>query len=365
MSKRLAQAIEEIEKDNGIVWFTIVDEMGSTPRKTGCHALLHNDGTVEGTVGGGYQEYLVWETGRTCLHTGRSQLIHINLHQGGTDSIDAACGGEVSVFCQYLDSAIEGVVPAVKAIGEAMDQHTTCRIWTDVTTPDSWGMAVLQDGRSPIFAGTSDALQTLLENPSYHEVLSKQGLHTVENRRIYHERLTPANRVIIFGGGHVSQALVPVLTGIGFSCTVVDDRSEFANTARFPQAEATIVADFQHLEEAITIHSSDYVCIMTRGHVADYEAQWYALLAKPCYIGVIGSRAKHHFVQKKLRAQGFTEEDISFCHGPIGLPISAITPAEIAISIAGELIAVRAQLRGREKADAKLWREYWNEHNRT
>lgn len=89
----------------------------------------------------------------------------------------------------------------------------------------------------------------------------------------------------------------------------------------------------------------------------------------PCWQTMLYRRhrqsGKTPFCPEKLRAQGFTEEDISFCHGPIGLPISAITPAEIAISIAGELIAVRAQLRGREKADAKLWREYWNEHNRT
>lgn len=89
----------------------------------------------------------------------------------------------------------------------------------------------------------------------------------------------------------------------------------------------------------------------------------------PCWqnhaISASSAVGQNTICPEKLRAQGFTEEDISFCHGPIGLPISAITPAEIAISIAGELIAVRAQLRGREKADAKLWREYWNEHNRT
>lgn len=357
-------AIEELKQNHPIVWFTIVDEIGSTPRETGCHALMYHDGTVEGTVGGGYQEYLAWEAGKKSLQTKTSQLLHLNLHQGGKDPIGAVCGGEVSVFCQYIDSSIEGVIPAMQTIEDAMTHHDTCHIWMDVTTPKAWGMAVVLDGRDAILAGHWQDMRVLLENPSQEKALQRQGLYSLEHHHIYHEILAHPERVIIFGGGHVSQALVPVLTEIGFSCTVVDDRKDYANRERFPLADECIVTDFQHLEETVTIDSSDYVCIMTRGHVADYEAQRYALLKKPCYIGVIGSRAKHHFVHEKLRAQGFTDEDISFCHGPIGLPISAITPAEIAISIAGELIAVRAQINGREKRDAKLWRDYWNEHNR-
>ena len=97
-------------------------------------------------------------------------------------------------------------------------------------------------------------------------------------------------------------------------------------------------------------NTENAVCIMTRGHVGDYDVQRQMLAIKPYYLGVIGSRRKLAFVKEKLLADGFSAAEIDACHAPIGLAISAVTPAEIAISIAAELIAVRAKREGREKS---------------
>ena len=148
----------------------------------------------------------------------------------------------------------------------------------------------------------------------------------------------------------MSQALVPVLASIGFSCIVVDDRAEFADPALFPQADAVYQADYEALPADLGVTQDDYVCIMTRGHVGDYDVQRQMLVIKPYYLGVIGSRRKLAFVKAKLLADGFSAAEIDACHAPIGLDISAVTPAEIAISIAAELIAVRAKREGREKS---------------
>ena len=88
------------------------------------------------------------------------------------------------------------------------------------------------------------------------------------------------------------------------------------------------------------------MCVMTRGHQFDYYVQRQALAAKPRYIGVMGSRSKIKVTTEKLMADGFSEEEIGFCHMPIGTRILAETPAEIAVSIAGELIKVRAESMG-------------------
>ena len=158
-----------------------------------------------------------------------------------------------------------------------------------------------------------------------------------------------AGTVYIFGGGHVAQELVPVLAHVGFRCVVYDDRAEFANPQVFPQAAETIVGDLEHIGDRVAIGPQDYVCVMTRGHQFDYYVQKQAMELGPCYIGIMGSRSKIRVVTEKLLEDGFTREEIEGCHMPIGTAIGAETPAEIAVSIAGELIHIRALREGRRK----------------
>jgi len=148
--------------------------------------------------------------------------------------------------------------------------------------------------------------------------------------------------VYIFGGGHVSQALVPILNSVDFKCIILEDREEFTNPTLFKGVYKTILIDKKHISDYIKIKSCDYICIMTRGHKDDLEMQAYSMTTDAKYIGVIGSRRKIASVSAKLKERGFTDEAISHISTPIGLEIQAETPAEIAISIAAQLIKVRA-----------------------
>lgn len=149
-------------------------------------------------------------------------------------------------------------------------------------------------------------------------------------------------KVYLFGGGHISQKLVPILSTIDFNCIVIDDRAEFANVRLFPDAEKTIVTDFAELEEQIKIKANDYVVIMTRGHKNDYDVLSQTMKTDACYIGLVGSRTKLGKTRAQLLEDGFSQEDFERIYAPIGTKIKAVTPAELAISIAGELIMVRA-----------------------
>ena len=153
-----------------------------------------------------------------------------------------------------------------------------------------------------------------------------------------------AGRVYIFGGGHVSQALVPAIAAVGFRPVVYDDRPEFADLRLFPQADFTICGSFEELERYITITPDDYVVIMTRGHEADYEVLTRTLRSGAKYLGCIGSKRKLALCRERLLQAGFTAEEYEKVHAPIGLAIGAETPAEIAVSVTAELIAVRAGL---------------------
>ncbi len=147
----------------------------------------------------------------------------------------------------------------------------------------------------------------------------------------------------IFGAGHVGLALEPVLRYVNFKTVVIDDREEYANRERFPEAaEVKVLPDFKHSFDEIQTDENSYIVIVTRGHMGDYDVLKDALKQKSAYVGMIGSRKKNAMLFDMLRKEGYSEDDIARVHAPIGLSIKAETPEEIAISIAAEMIQVRA-----------------------
>lgn len=157
------------------------------------------------------------------------------------------------------------------------------------------------------------------------------------------------NTVFIFGGGHVSMELAKTLRYVGFEYVVWDDRENFANVERFPEAKEVICAPFENILEKIKITKNDMVVVMTRGHIYDYMVEKQVLKSEATYIGVIGSSSKNKVIREKLLDDGYSENEINKVCAPIGIPIAADTPEEIAISIAAEVIMFRSRLEGRRK----------------
>lgn len=147
----------------------------------------------------------------------------------------------------------------------------------------------------------------------------------------------------IFGAGHVGQALEPILRYVNFTTKVIDDRPDFANRERFPDADEVVVIDsFLDAYQGMEIEGDSYIVIVTRGHAGDYDVLKQSLKRTTAYIGMIGSRNKVAEVYRMLREDGFSQEELARVYSPIGTSIYAETPEEIAISIAGEMIKVRA-----------------------
>ena len=155
----------------------------------------------------------------------------------------------------------------------------------------------------------------------------------------------PLHRAIIFGGGHIAAALTPILKGVDFRVTVMDERPEFATNERFPDAVQVVCGSFGDLSNLFTFGKNDYAVVVTSGHIHDYEVEEQILRHDLAYVGVIGSRKKTAAVNAKLKMAGITEEQLAKVHTPIGLDIGAETPEEIAVSIAAEMIQVRAERR--------------------
>ena len=169
---------------------------------------------------------------------------------------------------------------------------------------------------------------------------------------VYTRAFLPPQRLILLGGGHVSQPLCRYAADLEFDVVVVDDRPGFANAVRFPESGRVVCDGFDHAIAKLAITKYDFVCVITRGHRHD-AACLRQLLAgeQPRYLGLIGSRRRTIELFKMLEEEGFDRAKIDQIHTPIGVPIGAETPKEIAISILAELIQQRSSRSAERKAE--------------
>jgi xanthine dehydrogenase accessory factor len=154
--------------------------------------------------------------------------------------------------------------------------------------------------------------------------------------------------MFIFGGGHISLSLVRIGKMVDFRVVVIDDRPEFANAERFPEADKAISGNMTSIIPQLDINGSSYIVIVTRGHQNDSQVLEWAVSTPAAYVGMIGSRKKIHTIFSYLKSKGITQEQLDRVHSPIGLPIGAETPEEIAVSIMAEVIQDHRQRMDRQ-----------------
>ena len=173
-----------------------------------------------------------------------------------------------------------------------------------------------------------------------HEAAYDAGLICGGTLEIFVEPILPQPTVYLFGGGHVSTAVARVAHQAGFAIGIIDDREAFANAERFPMA-SEIHTTYENAFAKIQPNASSYILIVTRGHKDDMRVLGWAVDTDARYIGMIGSKRKVISVYRALEKEGHDLEKFERVHAPVGLDIGALSPEEIAVSIAAELIAVR------------------------
>jgi xanthine dehydrogenase accessory factor len=181
---------------------------------------------------------------------------------------------------------------------------------------------------------------TLVHYELNDDFAQENGLICGGRMDVHIDPLAPSPRLYIIGAGHVGFHLARAALDAGFHIHVVDDREKFANAERFPGAEVVVEPIPDWLRRA-DLPAAAYIVVVTRGHQNDLEAVRALAPHDYKYLGLIGSRAKVARIYDALRAEGLASERLDRVHAPIGLEIGAVTPAEIAISILAELIAVR------------------------
>lgn len=336
-----------LEQDRPMVLATVLSHQGSTPRGAGSRMLILPGGEITGTIGGGSMEADVMQRAEALFDAQASEIRAYDLTaQPGLDKLDIICGGHMQVLIEYIQADDQNK-SVFKQLQSALYQGESCFV---IASVQQTGNSIRVGERQLV-----PARGTWSEDTSYPEADLK--LLVAQNR----DRQIPVMQevgkttyliephgiipsVFIFGAGHVAKYVAAICNMVHFRTIVLDDREEFANQNRFPTADQVLVLDkFERAFDILSIDSNCFIVIVTRGHRHDQTVLSQALQTQAAYIGMIGSRKKRDAIYANLLNTGFTQQDIDRVHSPIGLDIAAETPEEIAVSIAAEMIAVRAK----------------------
>ena len=335
-----SKSAELIENKMPFVLATLVRSIGSTPQKTGAHAIFEPTGKVFGTLGGGCLEAEARKRALDALDDGVPRLFHVKLDDisGWDDGL--ICGGQATILVQPNPS---NALPALQSLIKAADQgafgalQTTISRGEQIQCQSKW----LPESFSPDDEGEhlSEAIQSVLRKETA-ALLGDPGrddeaLHFIEP-------YIPQPELLIAGAGHVGKAVAQLASMMGFRVTVVDDRAEFASLENIPWADQVICDDIPGTIKKHPINHRTYVVIVTRGHQHDGASLAACVRQPAAFIGMIGSRRKSLLIRKSLLEKKLaSQEEVDRVICPIGLDIGSVTVNEIALSIVSQMVTHR------------------------
>jgi xanthine dehydrogenase accessory factor len=251
-----------------------------------------------------------------------------------------------AVYEAILDALRSGQSACVLTVIEARGS-TPREVGTKMLLRSDGSTAGTVGGGALEAAALADALKALADGESRIGKYSLLGQTQKDlgicggEASVFIEVLQAKPTLLIVGAGHVGQPLAEFGHLLGFHTVVADDRSEFANVARFPKADELVVTPLNELTDKVTITPRTFVVIVTRGHEHDEVVLRQVVSSPAAYVGMIGSRRKVRTIFDRLLADGVAKEDLARVYAPIGLRTGGQTPAEIAVSILAEIISVQ------------------------
>ena len=293
---------------------TVVDTRRSAPRPLGSRLALSSSGEMVGSVSGGCVESDVALRAEEVLAGGPPLLLRYGISDDDAFDVGLPCGGEIEVFVQAADIEELDRVEAALRAGERLSVTTTV-------------------------AGAGAGQKTYAQGEAH-----STAVRVAEDTFVEH--YAPAPVMMVFGAVDTAQALCRMAKLVGFHTVVSDARGKFATRERLPDADEVVVG---WPAMAYDLHGPDeatYVVVLTHDARFDEPALGPALRSSAPYIGALGSRRAQDSRRRRLLNAGYSEDEIGRIRGPLGLDIGAVTPAETAVSILAEVLAVRANREG-------------------
>jgi xanthine dehydrogenase accessory factor len=342
------EAVNELEKGNQMVVATVVHTKGSTPQKPGAKLLVRNDGSGVGTLGGGCVEGDIWFAASQLLKRGgATQYRDYELNEELAAQDGLVCGGTMYFIIDPIYSADE-YLPYAKEIDAAYAGGPSVALAT-LMKPGEFSTE--NTGAKLFIRENGETVGTLGAEGLDHDAIKKardlmamgknERVKTRDGAEYFLEAYTTPPQIVLCGGGHVSNAIAPLAKNLGFRVFITDDREEFANSERFPEADIIVAKNPEDAIPELPINANTFVIIATRGHRYDNVALKAAANTPARYVGLLGSKRKTIMIYEDLLRSGMSLERVRELRSPIGLDISARTPEEIAISVISEILMFR------------------------
>jgi len=291
---------------------TVVATRRSAPRPIGSKLAVSESGELAGSVSGGCVENEVYGAAREVLAGAPPQLLSYGISDDQALSVGLPCGGEIDVYVQVPErEVVERVLGVVASEERAV-------VLTELETGE----------------------QRLVRDPELERGRSR--LVKVEGRQVFADVYGPPPRVLIFGAVDTAEALCRAAKAVGWRTIVADARAKFATRERLPSADELVVAWPDEVLARVEPDHATAVVVLTHDDRFDLPALQGALAGEAFYVGALGSRRNQARRRERLLEEGVPEESVDRISGPAGLDIGADTPAETALSILAEILAVRA-----------------------
>ena len=312
---------------------TVVATRRSAPRPTGSKLAISESGEMAGSVSGGCVESDVYDHACEVLGGARPQLLSYGIADDLAFSVGLPCGGEIDVFAERTpDELVERLLRVVETDERAV-------LFTVVDGEPLGAELLVTEAGEQVGEGPEELAGRVGE-------LLRGGRNTLleldDGRKVFAEIYGPPPRLLVIGAVDTADALCAAAKQLGWRTIVADARAKFATRDRIPSADELLVAWPQ---DAIAQVEPDYqtaVVVLTHDDKFDVPAIQGALATEAFYIGALGSRRNQERRRERLLEAGVEEEELERVSGPSGLDIGADTPAETALSILGEILAVRA-----------------------
>jgi xanthine dehydrogenase accessory factor len=314
---------------------TVVDVKRSAPRPPGAKMAINDRGQVSGAVSGGCVEGAVVEVAREVLEGGPPRVVRYGIEDDEAWDVGLPCGGEIAVWIQA--DPHPGFAAVARADGRAalVTEISTGERW--LVTPDD-----VPDGLDAAVIGEAGDLMWL----------ERSELREIGEREYFIDVTHPAPRLLAVGAVDFARQLCTVARAVGWRPYVIDPRGFFATATRFPDAEEVVTAWPQEGFARLGIDRATAIAVLTHDPKLDDAALIAALESDAGYIGAMGSRRAQATRRERLLAHGVPEEALDRIAAPIGLDLGALTAEETALSIMGEIVALRHGRAGGRLRDA-------------
>jgi len=347
--QEIISRLKEIESGSPVILATVVDVRGSSYRLPGARMLIDENGNSLGTISGGCLEADVLERARKVLQTGAAQVIAYDTRENENSlfGLQMGCNGVIRVLLEIgRDNRL------LKFVESCFVERRSGTIATLIAAPENFALPL---GTHYFFGDGDFAKNDSFESKFSDELKSAAG-EVLESKRsrceifqtpngeveFFIEFIAPPVSLFVFGAGFDARPVADFARALGWRVFIVDHRSAFATSERFPKVNNVLVLPSEDLQRSLTLDENSVAVVMTHNYNRDREILRVLLESKACYVGALGPKRRTEKLLEELKAEGvnFSAEQAEKLFAPVGLDIGATTPEAIALSIIAEIQSV-------------------------